>query len=308
MQTLFGSSTDQEREKSTTGAVEEHRFTRWIALLSGDNEPTPGEFDDVWTLLRGWVRRALQRRGMWDRRPVYLGILGAGSWVHHDSADGEGVPTGATRDALDELVQEVYVEVFVKRLPTLTRYVQRGRTVEAVVRRAIDQAIHERQSARDPLGQRLYQWLRSAAQMGVDRGRITLLDGGVKLQSASVLHFGGRQPDGPSAIADLDEHVRLWNDDLFVDWLTAKGREAEGIVARLADLLLELPSHGIETVRFEILVQALTRDTRTRLAVLFQDWEPMARIWTTGEGGFGAFGALGTIHGSSKRRGIVFGL
>ncbi len=283
MQILFGSTTEKEREKSTTGGVEEHRFTRWIGLLSKEDEPTGGDFDDVWTLLRRWVRRALQRRGMWDRRPVYLGILGAGSWVQHDSADGEGVPKGGTRDALDELVQEVYVEVFVKRLPTLTRYVQKGRTVEAVVRRAIDQAIHERQSARDPLGQRLYQWLRSAAQMGVDRGLVTLLDGGAKIQSASVLHLGGRRADGPSAIADLDEHVRLWNDELFVDWLTAKGRESEQVVARLADLLLDLPSHGIDTVRFEILVQALTRDTRSRLAVLFQEWQPLARIWTTGE-------------------------
>ena len=283
MQNLLSSSAERKPEKPPVGTVEEQRFTAWIRLLSAGDEPSSGDFDDVWTLLRHWVRRALQRRGMWDRRPIYLGIVGSGSWVRHDTADDEGVPKGGTRDALDELVHEVYVEVFVKRLPTLSRYVKRGRTVEAVVRRAIDQAIHERQSARDPLGQRLYQWLRSAAQMGIDRGLITLLDGGAKIQSASVLHIGGMQPDGPSAIADLDVHIRLWNDDLFVDWLTAKGRESEQVVARLSDLLLDLPRHGIDIVRFEVLVKALTLDTRSRLAVLFQDWQPLARIWSTGE-------------------------
>ena len=274
-------------------ASEERCFTDFARIALLKREPSLRELDRIWTKLRAWVRRALQRRGMWNRRPVYLGILGDGAWVTPETADGKGAPRGMTRDSLDELVQEVYVEIFVKRARHLRRYIRQGRAIEALVRRAVDQAIHDRQKARDPLGQRLYQWLRSAVHKGLESGEIRLRDGGsrnevcaAKIEASTVLYFG---PDGSEAEVettwqDLELHARRWNDELFVDWLTAKGQDSELVVGRLALLLMGLAQSGVTQVRFQVLVEALTRDTRSRLAVLFSQWQPMSRAWSTGDG------------------------
>lgn len=242
-------------------------FTDFVRSLDPRGEPDPAAFDQVWTLLRRVLRRELRARGLWERMPSYLGVQGAPAWTTPETARAEGAPS-ETRDALDELVADCYVDVFVERLPVLRRYLLHNDSIDTVVVRRIRQFLHDRQRHHDLLGYRLYQWLCQAMTRAVESGRLHVLEGGKKLDNKSVLAF---RPDADAVLADeqpLSEVVPRWNDDLLLSWMTAHGKEVSELIERLEEHVLALADEGVEVFRFQDLADAFKQDFRGRLAAL----------------------------------------
>ena len=240
-------------------------FSDFVRSLEPTGEPPDEAMDGLWTALRLRLRRTLQRRGLWDRSPAYLGVLGQAAWTTPVTANRRGFP-GAEMDALDELTTDVYVELFVKRLPSLRRYAAGGDNLEKIVRLAVGQLIVERQRQNDRLGYRLYQWLRAALEGALRRRRLHVIAGGAKIRNDSVFGFEPRAASEPASEDTLAARVRVWNDELLLRWLTARGPEVRALVEVLEARILELRSAGVETFAFKSLVDALKRDVRGRLA------------------------------------------
>src|SRR4030095_1988798 len=98
------------REKAA--ADEPQVFTDHVRALGAAEPLDSAQFEAVCAALRAAVRRELQRRGLWETPPAYLGIYGGASWEPADDAKSHESP-------LEELVAECYTYVFVSRLRSL---------------------------------------------------------------------------------------------------------------------------------------------------------------------------------------------
>ena len=239
-------------------------FTQYVRLLAEGHEPTIKDLDPVWTQLRQWLKSALKKRSMWDKSPIFLGIKD-NYWTRHETHKASGFPVGETRDALDELTQIAYKEIFLSRLKTFFRYLSEGRNIEKVIRDAIPKILHDQQKSRDHLGNRLYEWLRSAVAEVVSQGTIQTAEREEKITTSTLLVWGDSRALEEPSTKDLEQVIERWNDDLLIGWATEKGKKADLMVERLAQKLANLPSQGITTVRFGSLLNVLQRDTRARL-------------------------------------------
>ncbi len=268
-------------------ALAEDVFSSYVRSLAPSGEPSDEALDEVWTEVRRVLRRALQRRGLWDRPPIYVGVSGHEPWTTRETADRRGLPAQA-QDALDELATDFYVETFVERLPMLRRYVARGDSIKKLVSLRVRQFLHQRQQASDPLGHRLFQWLRDALQEAVDQQQLQVKGDDVRRRQAKI-HNGTvfllststeQAPTNGQVLPDetvlaaedaLSIAVGRWNDDLLVDWATARGAEVGKMVGRLAARLGGLRETGLQSFTFKALVDVFKRDVRTRLAGLLGD-------------------------------------
>ena len=247
-----------------------HDFGDYVRSLEPTGEPSDAALDQLWTALRRRLRRTLQRRGLWDRQPAYLGVTGHTAWTTPGTANRRGFPK-AEQDALDELTTDFYVEVFVKRLPSLRRYARRGDNLEKIVRLGAGQFIQERQRQNDRLGYRLFQWLRTALAQAVTNRRLYVLAGDVKIRNETVLGFDPAASAEPASEDALAGVVRSWNDALLYDWITARGAAVTGLIDRLEERLPELRRGGVEVVGFKSLVDVFKHDVRARLGALLGD-------------------------------------
>ncbi len=274
-------------------------FSDYVRSLEATGEPSDNALNELWIELRRMLRRALQRRGLWDRPPSYAGVMGDWAWITTETADRQGVPARA-QDALDELTTDFYVETFVERLQILRRYAERGDSLERVVHVRIRQFLHQRQRQADPLGHRLFQWLREALQRAVDDRRLHPVVGGLgrgrrKVDNDTAFSF---VPDGrskPATDEALAVAVERWNDDLLVAWATARSDMAS-LVADLEAHILELREVGIEAFVFKNLVDVFKRDARDRLAGLLGD----PALATTHNEALDRFEQRGRIHELSE--------
>ncbi len=251
-----------------------HVFRNFIESLEPTGEPSDDVLDELWTELRRLLRRALQRRGLWDRSPSYLGVIGHSAWTTPETASRRGFPR-AEQDALDELVADFYVEMFVKRLASLRRYYERGDNLEKVIRLGAGQLLQGRQRENDRLGYRLFQWLRTAIAQAVERRELHVLAGSDAIRNDTVLGFDPKASAEPSTEDELAIVVRAWNDELLHDWIVARGPAVTALVDRLEDRLPELRQAGIDVFGFKPLVDAFKRDVRDRLAI-FVDVDELA--------------------------------
>ncbi len=253
------------------GEMVKQIFSDYVRALEPSGEPSDERLDELWTELRRVLRRALQRRGLWDRPPSYLGVTGASAWTTPETANRRGVPVRA-QDALDELTTDFYVETFVERLAVLRRYLYRGDSIEKVVHLRVRQFLHQRQRQSDPLGHRLFQWLRDALQSAVDRGSLHLVGSGSgrrgKVNNDTVFGFDPASEAEPATEVALATEVGYWNDSLLVGWVTARGAGGADLTARLETHVLELRDAGIEVFVFKTLVDVFKSDVRNRLAAL----------------------------------------
>ncbi len=254
-------------------------FRDFVLSIRSTGEPADDALDQLWTELRRRLRLALRRRGLWHRPPSYLGGLGPAAWTLPETADRRGLPT-TDQDALDELTTDFYVEMFVKRLPSLRRYAERGDNLEKVISLGAGQLILERQRQSDRLGYRLFQWLRAALLGAVESRDLYVLAGSVKIGNDTVFGFDRRASAEPRIIAGarvdhdaLAAVVRRWNDDLVRDWVSARGSAVSALIDRLAGRLPALRRAGIEVFAFKALVDAFKHDVRGRLALLLGDVE-----------------------------------
>lgn len=249
------------------------KLTEYVRSLEPTGEPTPEAFDEMWTELRRLLARELRRRGLWSASPRTLGVTGYPAWTTPETARARGAPA-RTRDALDELAADAYVELFVEKLATLVRYVEAGDDVDAVAVRGLRQFLHDRQRHHDRLGFNLYQWLRAALDRSLRAGRWVFLEAGPRIDNRAVL--GCRRDAEPVAADVLAPRVRSWNDELFAAWLTAGGSTIAPLVDRLETLLLGLVEAGVEAFRFQDLADAFKQDFRARLAALWEGGVPTA--------------------------------
>ncbi|MCP4661650.1 MAG: hypothetical protein GY856_40125 [bacterium] len=248
-------------------------FSDFVRSLDPTGEPTPAAFDELWTKLRGVLRRELRRRGLWERSPSHLGVTGCPTWTMPETSGVRGAPAH-TRDALDELTVDCYVEVFVRRLDSLRRYLRDDSGIEGVVVHGIRQFLHDLQQHYDPLGFRLFQRLRAALLRAVEARRLYVLEGGTKIHNQTVFGF---RPEAEAALArdePLAQEVRRWNDELLLDWVTARGEAVESLVGRLETCVLGLAEAGIEVFGLKALIDAVKRDVRTRIAALWAGRDP----------------------------------
>lgn len=246
----------------------------FVRSLAPDGEPTDHALDALWGNLRRRLRRALQRRGLWDRPPIYLGISGGEAWWSDDRSDDGGVPTGGG-DALDEMVTDFYVETFIERLPVLLRYVEQGDDLERVVALRIRQFLHQRQRRNDPLGHALFRWLRDALELATADGRLAIESSGAAARrpkiSNDTVFLAGSAASETAGEAALAAAVSRWSNDLLVDWACARGLRMRPLVDRLAGHLAGLGEAGVARFDLKSLLDVFKRDVRQRLADLLGD-------------------------------------
>ena len=246
-------------------------FTAYVRRLAApDGAADRALFDQVWAALRTALRSELRRRGLWEGPPSYLGVYGAEGW------EGPGEP-------LEELLADCFAFVFVDRLRSLTAQLAVKDNVDGLVFLNIRHFLHERQREHDPLGFRVFEVLRRAVQDAVEAGELRVLAGEPRVRNDTRLGFGAAAPHGPTrpapaagpaARAALRETAARWTGDLLPDLVTARGREEEGVAARLRALFPLLREAGLESFGFKELVDPLKAEVRERWAALLAAADP----------------------------------
>lgn len=234
-------------------------LTDYLRSLGAGGEP-PGrdDYEAAKELLRAILVREMVRRGLWSAPPSYLGVSGADCW---------------RRELLDELVADAYVEIFLRRLAALQNQLLVRADVGGVIVRCVRQFLHDRQRDNDPLGYKVYEILRDSLSRLLEAGTLRIggadrLDGRTagkaRIHNGTVCAFGPdagfRQPDR----VDFEDRVRLWNDELWPELLTAQGRARTRVHERLDDHLVRLGEIGVESFYFKDLVEPMKRDVRGR--------------------------------------------
>jgi len=227
-------------------------FSDYIRSLAPGGEPPDIEsFDALWRVLRRATIRELKRRGLWRAPPIYLGIYGAPSW--------------ASGDALDELLAECYVFIFIDRLERLREQLEVKDDVEGLVYRCIRNFLHNLQRKHDPLGYRIFEVVREAVREAVAAGELRILASGPRIRNGTYLGpprggFGEPQPAPAAAVA---ERVAGWNDVLLPDLVTAREPRLTRVRSELRRRLSKL-TEAVGAFRFEELISPLKGDARAR--------------------------------------------
>lgn len=252
-----------------------HNFTRYVISLSPAGEPDVESFHRLWQSLRGVLRSEVKRRGLWESSPSYLGVYGWRRW--HSPPPGLDLARASravmSGDALDELVADCYVYIFIRRLRSLRTHLRRKPNIDGLVFRAMRNFLHDTQKRRDPLGFRVFTILKSALRQAVRREELRVIDGGPKISTGAIFGFRATAEPSRAAAADLEEIVRRWNDELLPELVTATGKARQAVVERLQGRVAELPAAGIEAFGFKDLIDPLKADVRARWAALFHSVE-----------------------------------
>jgi hypothetical protein len=220
-------------------------FTDYVRALARRGEPPDErELASLFHALRSALRSELRRRGLWERPPSYLGLVGWQSW---DRA------AGGEQSALDDLAVECYTFIFVDRLRSLQAQLRVKPDIEGLIVLDVRHFVHERQRQHDPLGFRVFEILRAAVRGALERGELHVLDGDPRVRNETVLGFGpgGEPPPRPAP-----------------DLVTARGKRQDELVEGLRRRLPELRGEGFRSFRFSVLLDPLKNDARSRWAAL----------------------------------------
>jgi hypothetical protein len=264
-------------------------FTDYLRTLGGGEPPSDRELARLARALRDAIRAELQRRGLWDRSPSYLGVVGWQRW----EAPGEGARGAAGEDrpgALDELIADAYSYVFVDRLRSLEAQLRLKPDIEGLVVLNVRNFVHDRQRAHDPLGFRVFEIARAAVRRSLDAGDLHLLGGDPRIRNETVLGFSSRAalPSPPGR--DLGALAARWNDELLPSLFGTHGKGEEDVAGRLRRRLPELRAEGVEAFLFRDLVEPLKHDARTRWAALLR--QSGGAVWAERQGETGGAGPI----------------
>lgn len=231
-------------------------FSSYLSRLEAAEEPPDQQvFEEVIVHLRRALAAELRRRGLWTLPPTYLGVQGV-SWME----DG-GAP-------LEELVLDLYCYIFIDRLHGLLSRHRLGRDLRGLVLLNIRHFVYECRKTSDPIGYQVFDRLRAAVSLAIERGDLFVAEGGamgskVRLTNSTVLSFHGKS--GPLAsTAALKEHALRWNDELLPELVAAQSRAVPGVVQRLSSLISSLEDAGVPTFRFGDLLTPMKDDVRRR--------------------------------------------
>lgn len=233
-----------------------YAFTEFIRGLGAADSPTAEAFEELWHRLSAALAGEIKRRGLWRLPPSYLGVTGGASW---------------RESTVDELVAPCYQHIFIDRLGGLLAQLQVKDNVDGLVRLHVRNFVHEQQRRHDPLGFRLYNVLRRALRAAIDDGELEVVSGDQRLRSDTVLAFSDARGGEPTTASPelLAEQVRLWNDELLPDLVTAQGPAQASVATRLRQKILEdLPMAGVRTFCFADVLDPLKTDVRRRWARL----------------------------------------
>ncbi len=231
-------------------------YTDYVSSLNDDGSPPdPESVEAVCSLLRRDLIRQLRKRGLWHSPPYYLGKSGS-SW--HDG------------DALEDLVHDAYVFIFLERLESLKIRLLVCPYIDGFVVLNIRHMLSGLQREADPIGYRVFRLLRSALLSAVDAQALHVLAGDEGIRNDTVLGFEhDADPEPPPA--DLNDHVRAWNDDLLPELMTARSRAVTGVVERLTAWILDLRAASVEAFRFKDLIDPMKGDVRRRWEAVWED-------------------------------------
>ena len=225
-------------------------FTDYVRSLESASEPTPEMFDAAWTKLHDALRSEMIQRSVWSAPPSYLGIYGWNSW--------------SLKDALEELLSDCYLYVFVRRLQGLQALLAVQENIEGLVFRNIRYFLFEKQKRHDPLGYRVFRVLQTAARQSIAAGALHVLAGDPRVGNGTILGVAPESDPATGPVAELSELVGGWSDGLLPELVTARGARLDEAVGKLAARLARLADGGIEAFRFKDLIDPLKREVRAR--------------------------------------------
>ncbi len=252
------------------------RFSGFICSLRSGAQPSQQSFDAFLARLRPALLRQILWRGLWDRPPGYLGVVG-GSWAD---------PT-----AQEELLAD-FCEFMVRRLPGLWKRCEEESGVDYLVYLNIRHFVHQAQERHDPVGSRIYRILKAAVKRGLEGGTMVLLAGGSespssprlaqktdggsdrhlgacgRLRYGSTLGFAPGSDPGSTEGVDLAERIEAWRGELLPDLVTAY--QLTGVVVRVEACIGRLRDLGVESFLFGDLMDGLRTQARHWLAAARQ--------------------------------------
>lgn len=199
--------------------MDDQVFSKHIsARLNGtfDNDPA------ILTHLKNEIRRQLKKIGQWNLSPRYLAFDGE-SW--------EG------SDALDELVNEVYIHCIEKRLQTLGEHLAATGTCDGSVRKKISWFLQDRQEKGNPISRRVFRNVRTASEALIEREKAKATHSGALRASTIVLAIGQTTPNtSEELVARFSESL---HDSKFVKLVSrncpASWRAIENIIENRID-------------------------------------------------------------------------
>ena len=240
-------------------------FTEYLRSLDPRGEPpAPEAFDELWEALRTALASELRKRGLWDSPPSFLGVYGWPSW----SAPGSALRAHPHRrdDALEELLAECYVFIFVTRLESLKAHLKVKSNIDGLVFLNLRNFLHDRQQQHDPLGARVFEMLQSGVRRAVAAGELHVLAGDSKIKNDTVLGFTPDSEPTAGLATGLYPLVEGWNDDLLPLLVTARGKAKEGVLTKLRRHFPELHAAGARSFRLKDVIDPLKNDVRRRWA------------------------------------------
>ena len=227
-------------------------YTAYVRSLDkGKDSLTMETYNEVCQVLAKDLANEIGRRGLLDASPTYFGVV-SNKWG---------------KDELDELAQEAYDAIFISRLRGLRNQAKTKDNVRGLVIRNIKNFLTERQMKADPIGYRVFDRLRRAVMLAIERGELRCAnqgtDGTPRLSNDSILAFG--EATEPLASAELlGEHAVRWNNELFPKWIVALGKTVPLVADRLAELIVTLEDADVQSFSFGDLVDAVKKDVRWR--------------------------------------------
>ena len=236
-------------------------FTEYVRSLEPGVEPDSQLLDRVLDVLSGALKREIRRRGLWQAPPSYFGIFGK-SWQ-----DGE---------ALQDLLYECYIFVFLERLRALKKQLLIKDNIDGLVFRNVKNFLQAAQERNDPFGHRIFTILSNATRRLIDSDVLRILQG-KRIGSETVLAFSTIGSPPPARLEELlqagdlfegrhplEDHVRAWCDHLLPDLVTAVGRGVAGVLEMLAENLKRLLEVGFGVFRFRNILDPLRQEVRAR--------------------------------------------
>ncbi len=242
------------------------RFSDFICSLRTGEEPSVQSFDAFLSKLRPALLRQVLWRGLWDRPPRYLGVVGA-SW--------------ADPGAKDELLAD-FCEFMVRRLPGLWKRCAEESNIDYLVYINIRNFIHETQEKHDPVGSRIYKILKSTVKKAIQKENLYLLtsdsqirsnqeiDGGIDeerdqktketISYGSILGFTAQSDLRNAQAVDLAQKVEVWRAELLPDLVT--DYQYTGVALRLEACIDGLRDQDVESFRFGDLMDCLRAQAR----------------------------------------------
>lgn len=225
-------------------------YTEYVTSLGENGKPPTLEtYEEVCRELLGDLKRELRRRGLSTAPPRFLGFAEA-EW---------------TRDAFDDLVQDLYVFNFVERFRKLRIHSKTKSNIRGLVIRNIRNRLHELQTLADPIGYKVFERLRAALMLLIKKKTLIVLRNPHRtIGKETVLGFGPVNVE-VELDDDFETKVRVWNDELLPGIITAPSRLVPGIIERLAEHVVGLRESDVRAFRFHDLVDPMKNDIRRRL-------------------------------------------